>query len=123
MYYYEIIVYIGGYMKDKLLRLLTLLKSLLPINIPTTDLGLELLCQDVIRLGQWSDDDGFRTAVAHCIMQLGPQAIVKSRYFFYASVRAQLSKQVAINLMRAINEKQKSKDGLNEQQEAQATRS
>lgn len=99
-------------------RVLLLAKSLLPITVPTTNSGLRQLCDDVIALGGWEEDDGFRTAVAHTIMQLGPQTVLKSRYFFYASVRAQLAKTVAINLMRDINNK--AKDGVDGQEAAAA---
>lgn len=101
----------------QLKRLLLLVKSLLPIKVPTTNKELEKLCSDVIALGGWEDDDGYRVATAHSIMQLGAQTIVKSTYFFYASVRAQVAKQTAINLMRDINNKPKVKDDNGQQDE------
>lgn len=94
---------------NKVLRIIKQIRGMFPSPLPT----------GVTAFNAWADDlqatytlptedkDSIRFTLASIIMHLGQQAGMKSKYFFYITLKAAASKQVAGQVFSDIKENQR----------------
>lgn len=83
----------------KLKRLYQLFLGMFPKQLPIGTAELNQFCADIFGLYVIPDLPSYRLAIATMIMHLGPQTAFKSPFWFFKSIRAAQSKEVAYQLV------------------------
>lgn len=87
-------------MKNKVKRVLRLLYSYIPTNLPQSGLAMDAFILDVLDLAQLPDNSSFRTAIATQIMHLSPESAKSTKRSFIVALRKAVSNQLAYEVIQ-----------------------
>lgn len=102
------------------MKLLKLIKSYFPSNLPVGMTQFEQFANDIVMLaGPLADENSMKYVIASIILNLGPNTSKISKQYFVRSMRKAAANQIAGQVFTNIKEAQKAEELAKQQLEKQ----
>lgn len=93
-------------MLNKLKRILKVVMSFVPQQLPQSEYAVLRLCKEVTELGNLPNNDSFTQAIASSVMHLSQDATTLTKRRVLNGLRRSIANQASYNIMAMVKENQ-----------------